>query len=138
MGKPVRFIPSETIAAFSSYPWPGNVRELQNLIERAVIRSNDGVLSNTLPVLDWPRVRPQRSLIPTSASRTLSDCTRSIILGTLKDTGWVIGGSDGAAARLGLPRTSLISKMKKLGISRPRAGSVTTIVAESTETAGQC
>ena len=138
MGKPVRFIPRETIASFSSYPWPGNIRELQNLIERAVIRSNDGVLSNTLPVLDPPAVRPQRSLIPTATSGTLSDCTRSIILGTLKDTGWVIGGSDGAAARLGLPRTSLISKMKRLGISRPRAGSVTTIVAESTETAGQC
>jgi transcriptional regulator with GAF, ATPase, and Fis domain len=64
----------------------------------------------------------------------LSDCTRSLILRILEDTGWVIGGPDGAAARLGLPRTSLISKMKKLGISRPRNGNVTNLIAEKTET----
>jgi len=133
MSKPIHFIPPETIAAFSSYSWPGNVRELQNLIERAVIRSNDGVLPNPLPVLDQTSVSSQKATIRRSVSHTLSDCTRSVILGTLQDTGWVIGGPDGAATRLGLPRTSLISKMRKLGISRPRSVSAIDDVVEKTE-----
>ncbi len=124
MGKPIRFIAPETIAAFTSYSWPGNVRELQNLIERAVIRSNDGELPNPLPVLEQMPTRSQNATIPSAASATLSDCMRSIILRTLEDTGWMIGGPEGAAARLGLPRTSLISKMKKLGLARPRSSSV--------------
>ena len=133
MSKPIRFIPPETIAAFSSYAWPGNIRELQNLIERAVIRSNDGVLPNPLPVLDQRSVWPQKAKIRTSVLHTLSDCTRSVIMNALQDTGWVIGGPDGAATRLGLPRTSLISKMRKLGISRPRSVSVMDDVVEKTE-----
>jgi transcriptional regulator with GAF, ATPase, and Fis domain len=133
MSKPIRFIPPETIAAFSSYSWPGNVRELQNLIERAVIRSNDGVLPNPLPVHDQTSVWSQKARTRASVSLTLSDCTRSVILGTLQDTGWVIGGPDGAATRLGLPRTSLISKMRKLGISRPRSVSVIDDVVEKTQ-----
>lgn len=124
MGKPIRFISPETMSAFTSYSWPGNVRELQNLIERAVIRSDDGELPNPLPVLEPTPARPQNATIPTSASATLSDCMRSIILRTLEDTGWMIGGPEGAAARLGLPRTSLVSKMKKLGLARPRSTSV--------------
>ncbi len=125
MGKPIRFIAPETIAAFTSYSWPGNVRELQNLIERAVIRSNDGKLPNPLPVLEpTPARSPNATLIPSSASATLSDCMRSIILRTLEETGWMIGGPEGAAARLGLPRTSLFSKMKKLGLARPRSTSI--------------
>jgi len=124
MGKPIRFIAPETMSAFIAYSWPGNVRELQNLIERAVIRSNDGELPNPLPVLDQTPARSQNATIPSSASATLSDCMRSIILRTLEDTGWMIGGPEGAAARLGLPRTSLISKMKKLGVARPRSTSV--------------
>src|SRR5215472_196529 len=121
--------------AFTTYPWPGNVRELQNLIERAVIRSNDEVLPNPLLPIFLRAPLPQKSTTPTSASSTLSDCTRSLILRTLENTAWVIGGRDGAAARLGLPRTSLISKMKKLGISRARSQHVTNL-AEGTE-AGQ-
>ncbi|MGC2367513.1 MAG: sigma 54-interacting transcriptional regulator [Candidatus Sulfotelmatobacter sp.] len=124
MGKPIRFISPETMSAFTSYSWPGNVRELQNLIERAVIRSDDGELPNPLPVLEPTLARPQNATIPSSASAPLSDCMRSIILRTLVDTGWMIGGPEGAAARLGLPRTSLISKMKKLGVARPRSTSV--------------
>ena len=124
MGKPIQFIAPETMSAFTSYSWPGNVRELQNLIERAVIRSNDGELPNPLPVPEPPPARSQNVSIPSSASATLSDCMRSIILQTLEDTGWMIGGPEGAAARLGLPRTSLISKMKKLGVARPRSTSV--------------
>jgi formate hydrogenlyase transcriptional activator len=133
MGKPIPHIPPETIAAFTSYSWPGNVRELQNLIERAVIRSNNGVLSNPLRGLERTPLWPQQAIIQNSKSGTLSDCTRSLILRTLEDTGWVIGGPDGAAARLGLPRTSLISKMKKLGISRPNKN-WTSLTADKTET----
>ncbi len=120
LGRPMLHIPPETMTAFTSYSWPGNVRELQNLIERAVIRSSDGVLPNPLPPLDQS---PQSNLKPAIldlGTVTFSDCTRSLILQTLEDTGWMIGGPDGAAARLGLPRTTLISKMKKLGISRPQ------------------
>src|SRR5215510_2596108 len=123
MRKSIRFIPPETMAAFTSYAWPGNVRELQNLIERAVIRSNDGVLPNPMPpVFARTPSSPLKHTLPSPTVGTLRDSTQSLILRTLEDTGWVIGGPDGAAARLGLPRTSLISKMKKLGISRPRNG----------------
>ena len=134
MRKPIRLVPPETMAAFTSYSWPGNVRELQNLIERAVIRSNDGVLLNPLlPSFARTTVPAQKATAQSPTSATLSDCTRSLILRTLEDTGWVIGGgSEGAAARLGLPRTSLITKMKKLGISRPRKRSVADFIAEKT------
>jgi len=113
MGKQIRQIPPETLEAFSLYSWPGNVRELQNLIERAVIRSNDGVLPNPLPAVDNNQV----TLSPKQG--TLTDSTRAVILQALRAAGWVIGGPGGAAARLGLKRTTLIAKMKKLGISRP-------------------
>jgi transcriptional regulator with GAF, ATPase, and Fis domain len=113
MGKPIRHIPPETLEAFTLYSWPGNVRELQNLIERAVIRSNDGVLPNPLPATenDTVTLRP--------AQGTFTDSARAVILQALKATGWVVGGKGGAAARLGLKRTTLIAKMKKLGILRP-------------------
>src|SRR5262249_5034040 len=118
MRKPMPDIPAETMAAFTAYSWPGNVRELQNLIERAVIRSKDGVLTNPLPLLDPTPLSNPKPTTPNSISGTFSDCLRSLILRTLEDTDWRIGGPDGAAARLGLPRTTLITKMKKLGISR--------------------
>jgi transcriptional regulator with GAF, ATPase, and Fis domain len=119
MGKPMLYIPPETMAAFTSYSWPGNVRELQNLIERAVIRSNDGVLPNPLPILDPTQLSSSTPVTVDFRSGTFSAGTRSLLLRALEDTGWMIGGPDGAAARLGLPRTTLIYKMKKLGISRP-------------------
>ena len=113
MGKPIRQIPPETLEAFILYSWPGNVRELQNLIERAVIRSNDGVLPNPLPAVENNPV----TLSPKQG--TLTDSTRASILQALRASGWVVAGPGGAAARLGLKRTTLIAKMKKLGISRP-------------------
>ena len=113
MGKRINEIPKETLDAFTSYSWPGNVRELQNLIERAVIRSTNGVLPNPLPRSD------NKPVTVAPAPGTLSDCTRALILRTLQAAGWVVGGPRGAAARLGLKRTTLITKMKKLGISRP-------------------
>jgi transcriptional regulator with GAF, ATPase, and Fis domain len=124
MGKAIRQIPEKTLEAFTSYSWPGNVRELQNLIERAVIRSNEGVLPNPLPAVENNPANPlpaveNNPVTQLSAQGTFSDSTRAVILQALKATGWVIGGTGGAAARLGLKRTTLIAKMKKLGISRP-------------------
>ena len=113
MGKQVTHIPKETLHAFTSYSWPGNVRELQNLIERAVIRSDNGVLPNPLPISDKNPVKI------TPAPSTFSESARTLILQTLQAADWVVGGPRGAAARLGLKRTTLIGKMKKLGISRP-------------------
>lgn len=133
IGKPIQVIPPETMAAFTAYVWPGNVRELQNLIERAVIRSNEGVLPNPLPVFERTPTWPQNPATRSCASGTLRDSMRSLILRTLEDTAWLIGGPDGAAARLGLPRTSLLSKMKKLGISRPRSKNPASLIAEETE-----
>lgn len=112
MGKTIEHIPEETLAAFKSYPWPGNIRELQNLIERAVILSNDGVLPNPLLMT----ASEAASGVP--GYTTLRESEHSLILQTLEAVGWVIGGPNGAAARLGVKRTTLIAKMKKLGISR--------------------
>jgi len=112
MGKQIEHVRPETMSALSSYDWPGNIRELQNLIERAVILSKDGALANPLPITGTP------AMVISPAATTLRDSERSLILHTLEAAGWVIGGPQGAAARLGLPRTSLIAKMQKLGISR--------------------
>jgi transcriptional regulator with GAF, ATPase, and Fis domain len=113
MGKEIEHIPEDTLAALSSYQWPGNIRELQNLIERAVILANDGVLPNTLPSVT------AQDVITPAAPTTLRDSERTLILRTLEAVRWVIGGPKGAAAKLGLKRTTLIHKMKKLGIARP-------------------
>jgi len=113
MGKQIEHIPPATMSALSSYHWPGNIRELQNLIERAVILSNDGVLPNSLPETGAQHV------VVNAPPTTLRDSERALILRTLEAVGWVIGGPKGAAAKLGLKRTTLIHKMQKLGISRP-------------------
>ena len=99
--------------ALCSYDWPGNIRELQNLIERAVILSEDGVLPNPMLTAGTQHI----SVVP--APTTLIDSERALILRTLEAAGWVIGGRDGAATRLGLKRTTLIYKMQRHGISRP-------------------
>jgi formate hydrogenlyase transcriptional activator len=120
MGKQFDHIPQEIVDAFTSYAWPGNVRELQNLIERAVIRADNGVLPNPLRKPDGNRVAPTPTPVTAAAvPGTFWDSQRELILQALLATGWVVGGPRGAAARLGLKRTSLITKMKKLGISRP-------------------
>jgi formate hydrogenlyase transcriptional activator len=113
MGKQIEEIPPETLSALGSYPWPGNIRELQNMIERAVILSNHGVLPNPLPEGET------RDAITPPTTTTLRDSERALILKALESVGWVIGGRKGAAAKLGLKRTTLIHKMQKLGISRP-------------------
>jgi len=110
MRKSIEDVSPETISSFVSYSWPGNIRELQNLVERAVILSNDGVLHNPLHKAE---VRPI-----TSFSEKLRDSERALLVETLESVGWVIAGANGAAAKMGLPRTTLLGKMKRLGISK--------------------
>jgi formate hydrogenlyase transcriptional activator len=130
MGKPIDSIPQEIMAAFQWYSWPGNVRELQNLVERAVILSRDGILPNPLhknqPELAIPALRRTRTFL---SSMTLEDSDRALVVETLEQVGWVVGGPRGAAVKLGLKRTTLLAKMKRLGISRP-------IVQEGTDVLG--
>ncbi|MBP8116246.1 MAG: sigma 54-interacting transcriptional regulator [Nitrospira sp.] len=114
MKKPIESIPAATLEALSRYHWPGNIRELENLIERAVILTQGTHLQVPLPEL---KIHAQQPPVP---GATLHDAEREQILRTLRETRWVIGGPDGAAARLGLKRTTLTSKIKKLGIDRPR------------------
>jgi transcriptional regulator with GAF, ATPase, and Fis domain len=113
LGRQIEHIPAETMSALSSYHWPGNIRELQNLIERAVILSNDGVLPNPLPAAGT------QAVAVSPAATTLRDSERTLILRALEAAGWVVGGPNGAAAKLGLKRTTLICRMQKLAISRP-------------------
>ena len=116
MSKRILELPQTTMDAFISYSWPGNVRELQNLVERAVIMSNDGVLPNPLPRCERSDQNPTTTPLTLG---TFMDSQRDLILQTLATCGWVIGGPRGAATRLGLKRTTLIAKMRRLGISRP-------------------
>ena len=116
MHKHIARIPVEAMARLMRYDWPGNVRELQNVIERAVILVSNGVL--------WPQVPGQspevRSAAPVSSRlETLDDVMRTHILDTLHATNWVVAGPHGAATRLGMKRSTLASRMAKLGIGRP-------------------
>jgi formate hydrogenlyase transcriptional activator len=117
MGRRIETIPTAVMDALVRYPWPGNIRELQNVIERAVILSPGPSLQ--VPPGDLQPV-PAQTRAPAAAPSTLADAERDHILGVLRETGWVLSGPDGAAARLGMKRTTLQSKLKKLGISRPR------------------
>src|SRR6201998_427642 len=124
MGKPIGNIPKEMLDAFTSYSWPGNVRELQNLIERAVILSENGVLANPLPQPEGNVLGANPTTMDVAAllfarDGTFRDSQRALILRAIHASGWILAGPRGAAARLGLKRTTLISKMRKLGISRP-------------------
>jgi transcriptional regulator with GAF, ATPase, and Fis domain len=122
MGKQVDNVPPETMAAFQWYLWPGNIRELQNLVERAVILSRDGVLPNPLHKKQTELMPPNLHRTRTfPSSMTLEDSDRTLIMETLEQAGWIVGGPRGAAAKLGLKRTTLLAKMRRLGISRPIA-----------------
>jgi formate hydrogenlyase transcriptional activator len=114
MNRNIETIPAETLAALQRYRWQGNVRELENLIERAVILSPGRVLR--VPLTELKAGRETRPLIPS----TLADAEREHILRVLDERKWRLGGPQGAAAKLGMKRTTLQSRMRKLGIARPR------------------
>jgi formate hydrogenlyase transcriptional activator len=118
MHKPLAPMPAEAMDRLLHYDWPGNVRELQHVIERAVILASNGVLCPTVPGSN-PEARSAAPVAP--QSETLDDAMRAHILGALRATNWVVAGPHGAAARLGLKRGTLLSRMAKLGIVRPRA-----------------
>jgi formate hydrogenlyase transcriptional activator len=112
MNKRIDSIPDETMRALERWPWPGNVRELENFIERAVILSEGPILRAPLKELE------SATEARTVGSTTLEAAEREHIIRVLRETGGVIGGPRGAAARLGIPRTTLHNKMRKLGIFR--------------------
>ena len=112
MNKRIETISEEAMAALCRHSWPGNIRELQNFIERAVILTPGSILQ--IQVSDLERSTP----ITSTTANTLEDMEREHILQTLRETGGIVGGRHGAALRLGLKRTTLLSKMERLGISR--------------------
>ena len=113
MSKEINHIPPATMGALIEYGWPGNVRELQNLIERAVIRSDNGVLAN--PLASFQKEHFDTAIL---LKGTFVDSQRALISQALEASGGMIGGPQGAAARLGLKRTTLIAKMKRLRIDQ--------------------
>jgi formate hydrogenlyase transcriptional activator len=134
LNKPIDLIPDEVMAVLQAHDWPGNIRELQNFIERAVLFSPGSVLR--LPLDLKQTVKHTESV-----SGTLADADREHILETLKQTDWMIGGQGGAADRLGLPRTTLIYKMRKLGIETrrsSRARPIRRVVVEQCRAAASC
>ncbi|MEW6211936.1 MAG: sigma 54-interacting transcriptional regulator [Acidobacteriota bacterium] len=117
--KRIEAIPAEDVAALQVYGWPGNIRELENFIERAVILTEGAELSMPLAEIKLsPRPVARESVAPSTEKATLEEVEREHILKALDETNWVIGGANGAASRLGLKRTTLQARMKKLGITR--------------------
>jgi formate hydrogenlyase transcriptional activator len=115
LDKPIDVIPPEVMHILKRHSWPGNIRELQNCIERAVVLSPGSTLRPTLS--DLTQVAGQ---FTANAAHTLATAAREHILAVLEQTNWTVGGPEGAAARLGLPRTTLMYKMRKLGIESRR------------------
>jgi formate hydrogenlyase transcriptional activator len=116
LGRPITTIPTSAMRALQRWGWPGNIRELENVIERAVILSQGSVLHVALEAVKSTR-RERASAAPPVP--TFRDGERELILEALRESQGVIAGAEGAAARLGLKRTTLQSKMRKLGIRRP-------------------
>ena len=110
--KSIEHVPDDVMAAIERYNWPGNIRELQNFIERSVI------LTRGSRELRAPIAELTNQKLPDAGVRTLADADRAHITATLRETNWVVGGRNGAAARLGVNRTTLLARMRKLGISR--------------------
>jgi formate hydrogenlyase transcriptional activator len=111
MNRKIERIPGSVMDAIARYPWPGNIRELQNFMERAVILSDGPVLRPPLSELRQTRTK-------LSAASTLKEVEQRHILQVLRECDWVLGGPQGAAARLGIPRTTLIYRMRRLKINR--------------------
>jgi formate hydrogenlyase transcriptional activator len=136
LGKAIDAIPADTMSALARYPWPGNIRELQNVIERAVILTSGPVLTVRSEDLRLPTLASPASVIPVPAAarngapavpagnirEALEDAERQQIVAALEKSNWIVAGPDGAAARLGLKRSTLQSRMQKLGIRISRSG----------------
>ncbi|WP_390905481.1 sigma-54 interaction domain-containing protein [Occallatibacter riparius] len=115
MSRRIESVPNATLEALTHYDWPGNVRELQNFLERSVILSPGPTLNAPVEKL----VGKTSHVVNTAADVTLEEAETRHIIRILQQANWVIGGSKGAAEKLGLKRTTLITKMRRLGISRP-------------------
>ncbi|HUB81636.1 MAG TPA: sigma 54-interacting transcriptional regulator [Bryobacteraceae bacterium] len=119
LNKSIESVPEEVMEVLKAHDWPGNIRELQNVIERGVVLSDGEVLSRQITAF-LPKGAPVQervvSISELSSAKTLADADRAHITATLEKTNWVVGGPRGAAAQLGLPRTTLIAKMQRLGI----------------------
>jgi len=124
IGRKIDLLPPETLHAIVSYDWPGNIRELQNAIERVVILSCNGILLNPLENDPEKDREVGVSVLPaknreSTLRRSLDGAERNLILNALRESSWIIGGTNGAAARLGVKRTSLIYRIRRLGILKP-------------------
>jgi len=115
MNKRIEKIRAEDLAVLAGYSWPGNIRELQNFIERSVILSTNTILN--MPIEEFNRAKSPAK----AGMRTLAEAEREHILETLRETEWVVGGPHGASTILDVKRTTLLDKMRRLGISRPLA-----------------
>jgi DNA-binding NtrC family response regulator len=122
--KPIETIPPAAMDALSEYQWPGNVRELEHFIERAVILSPGSELQPPLAELSQQKKPSSAIAVSANNTSTLREAEREHIMRTLKDTNWVVGGPTGAAARLGMKRTTLNSLVKRLGINALRKGDI--------------
>ncbi|HEU4938898.1 MAG TPA: sigma 54-interacting transcriptional regulator [Vicinamibacterales bacterium] len=122
MKKSIEDIPSETMESLTRYEWPGNIRELQNLIERAVILSSGPTLRVPMEALSSSQYLPTQEAAPETSTHedgTLAAADRRHIIAALEKANWVLAGPNGAAARLGIKRSTLQFRMRKLGIVRP-------------------
>ncbi len=119
MDRRIEVIPCESLAALRQYAWPGNIRELANLIERATILSPGPTLNIPLSELKPAREMTKGTASPASGAATLAELERAHIVAVLEEANWLVGSPRGAAARLGMMRTTLLSLMKRLGITRP-------------------
>jgi formate hydrogenlyase transcriptional activator len=131
LDKPIDVIPPEVMEILKKHHWPGNIRELQNCIERAVVLSPGSALRPTLT--DLNSVAGQ---FTTNTAHTLATAAREHTLAVLEQTNWTVGGPEGAAARLGLPRTTLLYKMRKLGIEPRRTQSCRFVSTRSVSAVG--
>jgi formate hydrogenlyase transcriptional activator len=113
MNKVIDSVPDHVMEALCLHDWPGNIRELQNFIERAVVMTEGRMLCPP-----FSELTSMASTTSNDLGRTLAEVERAYITETLQNSNWVVGGTDGAAAKLGLPRTTLVARMRKLGISR--------------------
>jgi formate hydrogenlyase transcriptional activator len=117
LGRRIKTVPNKVMDALIKYSWPGNIREMQNVIERAVILSPSTSLEIPPETL---QEQPSKIAAVEPEAVTLADAEREHILSTLGETNWIVGGPKGAAARLGMKRSTLQMKMKKHGITRPK------------------